>query len=145
MDFTGIDRLAGQRAAQRSGARFIPADSSDPAQLARAVELVLSTRGDIDIVVMADSRPVQTSMAIARILSRHRQSNPNLWGGRVILIDTSLSSPSRDIDHLRELLEPHGIMANVITAGTVDTEGIARAALFFSLPDNKFSNGHITL
>lgn len=145
VDFIDADRAEGQRTAQRSGARFIPADASDPEQLARAVELILKSRGDIDIVASADSAPVRTSMAIARLLDCHRNSNPNPWGGRVILIDTSAACHSRDIDHLRKLLEPHGIMANVITAGTADSAGIARAALFFSLPDNKFSNGHIIL
>lgn len=109
VDFIDIDRKEGQLTAQRTGARFIPADVADPVQLNRALDLVLESRGDIDVVVsnagVADFRPLadldweafdhllhvnlRPAVIIARRLALHRQSVANQWGGRVILISSS--------------------------------------------------------
>lgn len=109
VDFIDIDRKEGQLTAQRTGARFIPADVADPVQLNKALDLVLETRGDIDVVVsnagVADFRPLadldweafdhllhvnlRPAVIIARRLALHRQSVANQWGGRVILISSS--------------------------------------------------------
>ncbi|MDE6266545.1 MAG: SDR family oxidoreductase [Muribaculaceae bacterium] len=109
VDFIDIDRAAGQRTAQSTGARFIPADISDPVQLQKALDLILASRGDIDIVVsnagVGDFRPLtdldwqqfdkvqhinlRPAVIIARALALHRVDNPNPWGGRLILISSS--------------------------------------------------------
>ena len=109
VDFIDVDRCEGQRTAQRTGARFIPADISDPQQLQRALDLVLQSRGDIDIVVsnagVADFRPLEQldweafdhlqqinlrpAVIIARTLALHRLRCQNPWGGRMILISSS--------------------------------------------------------
>ncbi|MDE7154627.1 MAG: SDR family oxidoreductase [Muribaculaceae bacterium] len=109
VDFIDIDRKAGQLTAQQTGARFIPADLADAEQLEQALDLVLKSRGDIDVVVsnagIAEFRPLvdldtaafdhlqhvnlRPAIIIARRLALHRQAVTNPWGGRVILISSS--------------------------------------------------------
>lgn len=109
VDFIDSDRRNGQLTAQQTGARFIPADIANPDALTRAVNLVLDSRGDIDIFVsnaaVTDFKPLgqlscddfdkvintntRPLIIVASMLERHRAANPNPWGGRVIVIASS--------------------------------------------------------
>lgn len=116
VDFIDRDIRLGNRVAQETGARFIPADIADAASLDSAIGRIIADRGDIDIVVnnagIARFTPLEELTAenfdlvtdtnlrpaalIAAAIARHRASlpSPNPYGGRIINISSTRASMS---------------------------------------------------